>query len=88
MSADNTIAIVKFDDGYRVSHIQNMENIPERDWDEWEDWINYCFGSEKIMTKEEARQHAVQEYEKEWYIEYGITEHEVVWYIPQPVDLE
>ncbi len=89
MSADNQIAVVKFDDWWRVSHIQASENINAREWD-WREWyIDWNFGDCKVFKeRSEAVEYGFWLEDDMWYVEYGVWVHEVVWYIPKPVTEE
>lgn len=82
MSADNTIAVVKFDDWYRVAHIQAAENINARDWDLREKYIDGNFWDCKVFKeRSEAVEYGFWLEDSIWYVEYWVSVYEIDWYI-------
>ena len=73
MSADNTIAIVEIDGGFKVFHCQAVENMTDSE-PEWARsfYDNYIKGAPCFSTREEARKHADKLYDECGYVEYGI----------------
>ncbi len=82
MSADNSIIVHKFKEGYKVAHVQAMENIY---WKRGKNKYNYRIlkeyfkGSPTFKTKEEALNYANKLYEEIMagccpIVEYGIQE--------------
>lgn len=52
MSADNGIYIAKFKDGYRVAHIQAVDNLdffPKGSQEETDEWKR-CFGKSTVFS--------------------------------------
>ena len=75
MSADNTIAIAKFPDGWRVTHAQAIENInfyPEGSKERKEVLRDYFGDSPLFNTKLKVDNYAFELLEKIGYVEYGI----------------
>ena len=75
MSADNTIAIAEFPDGFRVVHAQAIENLHFHmaDSKEWHETIEDYYSEAKVFkTKKEAMVEANKLDDETWLCEYGI----------------
>jgi len=77
LSADNTIAIAKFPEGWRVVHAQAIDNIDyfPKGSKERKQVLKEIFGdSEVFSTEEEAQSYALELEEDYSYVEYGICD--------------
>ena len=75
MSADNTIIIAQFDDGFRVEHggaAENLQHMPDYHGYSTE-YLQYWFGNSKVyLTESSAMVAAKKLYNEIEYVEYGI----------------
>jgi hypothetical protein len=76
MSADNTVAIGKFTDGFRVVHAQAIENCDYADGFPKEETQAYrvvYYGDSEVFENEEAaHKQAIMLYNEMPFVEYGI----------------
>jgi hypothetical protein len=79
MSADNTIVVLEMKDGYRVAHVQAIDNLEyEPDYPPEKpvlsrEYLGRLFGTSKVYTFEkEAVQEAWKLYKRFGYVEYGV----------------
>ncbi len=77
MSADDTVAIAEFPDGFRVTHCQAVENIDyyKKGTKKWHDEIDEYFGESEVYKSKKGVMKEAFKIEKEVIKEFGFTEY-------------